>query len=305
MKRAVITGATGFIGRHLIDDLLRDDWSVTALSRNARKAARALPEAVTCLDWDGKSTEGWGHAVDGADAMINLAGENVAGGRWSEGFKERILRSRIDAGTAVRAAIAAADQPPAVLLQASASGFYGSRGDERLDETSDGGEGFLADVVHQWEEVVAPVAESGVRLVYLRTGVVLGEHDGMIDKLRLPFLFFGGGHPGDGRQWLSWIHILDEIRAMRFLLDDGTAEGIYNLVAPDPVRMADFCQAFGDRLSRPSWFHQPEWLLRAVFGEMADDTLLVSQRIAPVRLQDAGFRFQFPEIRSALDNLLG
>lgn len=304
--RVVITGATGFIGKYLCKELTAAGCEVIALSRNPQKARSVLGETASGLAWDGRTVGEWGGLVDGAEAVINLAGENLTGGRWTESFKRRIIESRVNAGKAVTEAIRQAKQKPKMLLQASGVGYYGSRGEENLNEYSDAGAGFLAQVVEQWEESVREVEREGVRTVYLRTGVVLGRGEGMIGKMLLPFKLFVGGAPGSGRQWLSWIHIADVSSVIRFLMAQEKLKGVFNLVAPQPVRMSEFAKAFGKTLKRPWWTPIPSPALRVVFGsEMAGQTLLVSQRVTPKRLCEAGYRFLFPELGPALDDLLG
>lgn len=304
--RVVITGATGFIGKYLCKELTVAGYEVIALSRNPQKARSVLGEATNCLAWDGRRVGEWGGMLDGAEAVINLAGENLTGGRWTESFKRRIMESRVNAGKAVTEAIRQARQKPKMLFQASATGYYGSRGDEILNEYSDAGAGFLAQVVEQWEESVREAEREGVRTIYLRTGVVLGRGEGMVGKMLLPFKLFLGGAPGSGRQWLSWIHIADVAGIIRFLMAQEKLKGVFNLVAPKPVRMSEFAKAFGKTLKRPWWTPIPSLALQVVFGgEMAGQTLLSSQRVVSKRLHEAGYRFVFPELGPALKNVLG
>ncbi|RMG40297.1 MAG: TIGR01777 family protein, partial [Methanobacteriota archaeon] len=200
--------------------------------------------------------------------------------------------------------ILATNNKPQVLLQASATGYYGSRGEETLTESSPAGEGFMAEVVKQWEGAVSPVKNTSTRVVYLRTGVVLGKESEFIKRLKLPFQFFVGGPPGDGSQWISWIHIEDEVAAVQFLIENDTLEGPINLVAPHPVQMKQFCKVFGKVLHRPSWISVPGIALKTIFGEFADEAILSSQKVVPERLLKAGFQFKYPELEEALKECL-
>lgn len=303
MKKVIITGATGFIGSHLCPVLLESGYDITVLTRNTFRAEKALGRGVRCVKWDGKTAAGWQEYADNALAIINLAGANIAG-IWTEKYKRVILQSRLDATAAVVQAIQNAGDPPKVLLQGSATGYYGSRGEEILDENASKGEGFLPEVVAQWEAAAKPAEAAGIRVAYLRSGVVLGRGEGVIEKLSLPFKLFLGGTPGSGKQWFSWIHIEDEVNSIKFLLENTETRGIYNLVSPEPVKMADFCRELGRAMNRPSWLPVPEFALKLLMGQMAEETALSSQRILPRRLKEAGFRFAYPALRPALQDLL-
>lgn len=300
--RVLITGATGFIGRNLSGSLLESGHEIIALTRNVDKAREILGSDVQCIRWDGQTTKGWQELVEKTDVVVNLAGENLAEGPWTESYRERILNSRIQAGAAISKAILKAKHKPKLLLQASAIGFYGSRGDEELNESSQAGDGFLTEVVKQWEGSVREL-ESVLRVVYLRSGVVLGRGEGMIGKLSLPFKFFLGGAPGSGKQWLSWIHIADEVKAIRFLMENEKLTGIFNLTSPQPVRMSEFTKQFGRALNRPSWVPIPGLAIKLIFGQMGEETVLTSQKVIPGKLLEAGYTFAFPDIASALAGL--
>ena len=302
--KVIITGATGFIGSLLCPVLSEAGYEVIALTRNVAKGRKTLGNSATCIEWDAQSAAGWADQAEGALAIINLAGANIAGGLWTESYKQTILNSRIKATQAVQQAIVGATVKPRVLLQGSASGYYASRGDEVLDEKTVMGEGFLANVVDEWEGTARDVGSLGVRVCYLRTGVVLGKNEGILDKLSLPFKLFIGGTPGSGKQWLSWIHVEDEVNIIKFLLETEAAEGVYNLVSPDPVRMAAFCQQLGKAMNRPSWLPVPAFALKLLMGQMAEETALVSQRILPRKLMENGFRFAYPSLMPALQDLV-
>lgn len=300
--RVLITGATGFIGKNLSGSLLESGHEIIALTRNVENAGNILGSGVQCIHWDGQTTEAWQEYIEETDVVVNLAGENLAEGPWSESYRKRILNSRIQAGAAISEAILKAKRKPKLLLQASAIGFYGSRGEEELNESSQAGNGFLTEVVKQWEGSVREV-ESALRVVYLRSGVVLGRGEGMIGKMWLPFQLFLGGAPGSGKQWLSWIHIADEVNAMRFLMENEKLKGVFNLTSPKPVRINEFAKQFGRALDRPSWAPIPGLAIKLLFGQMGEETILSSQNVTPGKLLEAGYAFLFPEITSALADL--
>lgn len=284
--------------RHFIET----DYDVVVLSRDPARAA-LLPKGVKVARWDGRSTGEWTKYVEGAGGIVNLAGENIAAGRWTESRKRKVLESRLRAGRAVTEAVRRADKKPKVVVQASAIGYYGDRGDEILSESSGPGEGYLAEVAVRWENATADVAAMGVRYVVIRTGVVLGLEGGFLPHFLLPFKFFSGGHQGSGKQWISWIHIRDEVGAIRFLLERVDLSGVFNLVAPSPVRSREFFKTLGEVMGRPSWLHIPGFVLRLAFGEMARELLLSGQRVMPERLLSAGYEFQFSRLRGALKDL--
>jgi len=291
------------VGRGLCRHLAGLGFEVVVLTRGVRDWG-AEGTAVRQVVWDGRSVTDWADEVEGCLAVINLAGENVAAGRWSRKRKQRILASRIEASEAVVAAVRAAQDKPSVVIQASAIGFYGDRGDEKLDEASEMGEGFLADVVERWEAAIAPVQDLGVRLVTLRLGVVLGRGGGMLAKVVTPFRLFVGGHLGSGRQWMSWVHLDDVAGAIGFCLDNESCEGVYNLTAPEAVRAQEFFATVGQAMRRPSWLHVPGIILRILLGDMAREMLLAGQRVAPKRLVEGGYNFKYAQLAGALEDIL-
>ncbi len=301
MRQAIITGGTGLIGRALAAELVAAGYEVVVLSRNPQRA-HGLPTGVQVEAWDGRTAQGWGGLADGTYAIVNLAGENLAGGRWTAERRHRIRQSRLDAGQAVVEAVRAAKRKPAVVVQASGIGYYGPHGDEEVTEDFPPGEDFLGRLAVEWEASTAPVEGLGVRRVVIRTGVVLSREGGALPRLALPFRFFLGGPLGNGRQWVPWIHIADEVRAIRFLLENEEARGPYNLAAPNPVTNRELARALRQVLRRPSWLPVPAPALRLALGEMSA-VLLTGQRALPHRLLEADFRFQFPEISTALQNL--
>lgn len=303
-RRVLITGATGFIGSALAREFLAGGFEVVALTRDPASGRGRLPEGVVASAWDGRTAEGWGRLADGAFAIINLAGDNLARGRWTRAKKDRILRSRTDAGAAVVEAVRTARAKPGVVIQASAVGAYGGRGDEELDERSDAGAGFLADVVRLWEDSTKEVESFGVRRAVARSGLVLGTAGGVWPRLVGPFRFFAGGPLGSGRQWFSWISLEDEVRAIRFIVEGEGLAGIFNLTAPRPLRQKDLCRVLGKALKRPCWLPAPAFALRVLFGEKARETLLAGQRVTPRRLLAAGFEFRQPDAATAVAALV-
>jgi len=301
--RVVITGATGFIGKALCQSL-HDDYEIIALSRDAEKARESLVQLAKVAQWDGKTTTGWINQLDGAIEVINLAGENLGSGRWNQAKKERILRSRLDAIEAIAEAIKHVQKKPKVLIQASAIGYYGSRQDEPLDETSPPGEGFLTNVCGSVENAAQDIERLGVRCVIIRSGVVLGSQAGALPRLAKLFRFYLGGHLGSGKQWFSWISLDDEVAAIRFLMENENLHGIFNLTSPQPVTMRDLCKTLGKVLHRPAWLAVPGFILRLALGEMADEMLLSGQKVLPERLLKAGFKFEYPTIENALSAIV-
>ena len=298
--RVVITGATGFIGRALCKALYKD-YEVIALSRDASRAAKSIGEMAEVIEWDGRTTGSWFKQANGALAIINLAGENVASGRWNESKKAGILHSRLDSTKAVLEVIKQVDKKPAVVIQASAIGWYGPRQDEQLDENSIPGKGFLANVCRRTESSAEEIEDLGVRCAVIRTGVVLGRNGGAFAKLVKPFRFFLGGYLGNGRQWFSWIHLEDEVAAIKFLLENEHLKGVFNLTAPQPVTMKEFCKILGKVLHRPARLNVPAFAARLAFGEMANEMLLSGQKVLPKRLLNTGFNFKYTTVEQALN----
>lgn len=303
MSRIIITGGTGLIGQELSTDLVKDGHEVIVLSRSPNRE-HGVPQGVQVVGWDARTAEGWGHLADGAAAIVNLAGENLAAGRWTAERKRRIIQSRVNAGQAVVEAVRAATQKPGVVIQASGVDYYGQRGDEMITEETPQGETFLADVCREWEGASAEVEAMGVRHVITRSGLVLSTEGGSLPRLLLPFRLFVGGPLGSGQQWWSWIHMADEVAAIRFLMETEAARGPFNLVAPNPLTNAEFSRILGKVLGRPAVMPVPAFALRLVLGEMAG-VVLGGQRAVPKRLQEMGYRFLFPDLEQALRELLG
>lgn len=294
--RIIIAGATGFIGRNLSRFLLEKNYQIVALVRDPGRAHAILGPRVICLPWSRPDSPDWQEMLSGANVIINLVGENIAGKPWTSKVRQSLLTSRLDSVRTICTAIQKASQKPALLIQASAIGFYGNQGDRIIDESASVGQGYLADLVQKWEAASLPIAALGLRRIVLRTGVVLDRGGGMVAKLYWPYRLFLGAIPGSGRQWLSWITMPDLAQAIEFFIRNDHLDGVFNLCSPEPVPMAQFCRTFARALHRPVWLHLPAPALSAILGQMARETLLTSQRIAPKRLLDAGFIFQYPKI---------
>jgi uncharacterized protein (TIGR01777 family) len=296
--RVLVTGSTGLIGRALCAALLERGDEAMGLTR---QAGVDLPRGVAPVVGDPAVTGPWLEALGRADAVVHLAGEPVAGGRWTAERKGRITASRLDSTRLVAGAIAAGG--PRVLVQGSAVGFYGDRGEERLDEASAPGRGFLADLSVRWEEAAAPAA-SRARVVLVRTGIVLARQGGALPQLARPFKLFAGGPLGDGMAWQPWIHLADQVGLLLLALDDPRASGPLNAVAPGSVQQAELARTLARVLHRPNLFPVPGVALRLAVGEMAE-VLLASQRVVPARAEALGYRFRFPSLGPALEDLLG
>jgi uncharacterized protein (TIGR01777 family) len=290
--RIAIAGGTGFIGEPLARSLARDN-DVAILTRNPSRV-----RAGRGVMWNPPEQDVWADVVAAADVVINLAGENI-GQRWTNDRKARLVASRLDATNALIEAMKSAPPRKRTFISASAVGYYGSRGDETLDEASTRGSGFLADLVARWEGA-AQQAEDVARLVIIRFGVVLDAHGGALAKMLPPFRFGLGGPIGNGRQWMSWIDRDDVVRVIEWAIPNGDVRGVYNAVAPEPVRNRDFTRALGRALRRPAIIPVPAFALRLMFGEMATGTVLPSQRVLPARLLAESFTFQYPTVDEAL-----
>lgn len=301
--RIIITGGTGLIGRALAADLLQAKHEVIILSRNPGRPRSQALAGARLEKWDGRSAAGWGKLADGAGAIINLAGASIAEGRWTKQRKAEILESRLLAGQAVVEAVRAATRKPGVVIQASAIGYYGPRSDEEITEQAGSGHDFPAQVSVQWEQAVAPLKEMGVRLAIIRTGLVLSLEGGALPQLVRPFKMMAGGPMGSGEQWYSWIHLTDEVRAIRFLLEDPALAGVFNLTAPAPVINRVFANTLGLVMERPSLLPAPAIALKLALGEMST-IILDGQRVIPARLLEAGFRFRFSTLEHALRDIL-
>ncbi len=305
-KRYIISGGSGLIGKALIKKLRRmdEDMEIFVLTRDVQKAQQRLPDKVQARQWDAATPEGWRDIIDGGTIIVNLAGENIAEGAWTEKKKERIRDSRIQATQAIANAVVNAEEKPAAIIQTSAVGYYGSRGNEELKESSPPGQSFLSQVCQTWENTIEPAREQGVRVAIVRIGVVLARESGFLPQVRKPFDRYVGGVPGSKKNWLPWIHIEDVVRAIIFLMEHDELEGAFNLSNPNPVQNQQFYHELADVIHRPCLLPVPAFSLRAMFGEMANELILVSQRIIPERLLEAGFQFEYPRSKEALQDLL-
>ena len=291
--RIVVAGGTGFVGRPLVESLRRGGSEVVVLTRR--------PRSPGDVEWDGASLDGWARAVDGAGAVINLAGESVGGGRWTARRKERILRSRVDSTSVLVDAIAAARRPPRVLVTASGIDYPGDSGDEVVREDAAAGRSFLARVCVAWEAAAARVADHGVRWVALRTPLVVGRGATALRLLALPFRLFVGGRLGSGDQWFPWLHLDDMVALYERAIADESLSGPVHAVAPDLRRQRDVARELGRVLGRPAAVPAPAPLLRLALGEQAD-LLLHGQRAESAKLD--GYAFRYPELGAALTEAL-
>jgi uncharacterized protein (TIGR01777 family) len=294
--RVALSGSTGFLGRALTERLTTAGHRVIPLTRRSAATSDSIA-------WDPARGELAAGALEGIDAVVHLAGENIAQ-RWTDDVKREIRESRVKSTALLARTIQAMEQPPRALLSGSAIGIYGDRGDELLDESSAPGHGFLADLVKAWEEATRPLDRADVRVVHLRTGMVLGRHGGALEKMLTPFRLGLGGRIGSGAQVMSWIALDDWTRAVEFILGAGQLRGPVNLVAPVPVSNEEFTSALGHALGRPTIVAVPETAIRVMFGEMGEATILASERVVPTRLLGAGFQFRHETIADALQTVL-
>lgn len=294
-----VTGGTGFIGRRLVNTLMEDGHTVHIVGRSPRTG---VTQKARFSLWDGEAGPPPVESLEKADAVLHLAGEPVAQ-RWTPETKRRIRASRVEGTRRLVEGISGLAKKPSVLVSASAIGLYGSRDDEELTESSAPGSGFLPKVCEEWEAEADKAGELGVRVAKLRIGIVLGVGGGALAQMLPPFRMGVGGRLGDGRQWMSWIHIDDVIGLIRFALEQPKLAGPVNATAPKPVRNADFTRALARVLRRPAFFAVPERALHVFFGEMSQ-ILLSSQRVLPKAAESAGYSFAFADAGPALKNLL-
>lgn len=307
-KRIILTGATGLVGRKLFAALRERGYALVIFSRNPDAARRALPGAAEYVAWSPAEDGPWAAAVDGAHAIINLAGapisQGVIGVRWTPAYKEEILSSRVIGTRGLVKAIAAAQTRPTVLVNASAAGFYGYSTTATFDEDSPAGNDFVAKVSIAWEREAQRASEYGVRVAFIRTGIVLDPDAGALGQILIPFRVRAGGPIMPGSQYYSWIHPDDEIGLFLFALENEQISGPLNGTAPNPETNRDFSAILGKVIDSPSWLAVPEFSLRLTLGEMAD-LVVKGQRVVPNRAQKLGYQFAYPELRPALQDLLG
>jgi uncharacterized protein len=293
-----ITGSTGLVGTALVNALEAEGHLVR---RMVRRSAR---EGEHEIHWDPAAGTIDADALGGVDAVVHLAGENIAAHRWTESFKAKLRESRVRGTRLVCQTLAGLASKPAVLVSASAIGYYGNRGNEQVDESSAPGHGFLADVCQQWEAETQPARDANVRVVNLRIGVVLSRAGGALAQMLTPFKLGLGGVIGSGRQYLSWIELDDLVRAIQFALSAAALSGPVNGVTTEPVTNRAFTKALGRVLGRPTVFPMPAFTARLAFGQMADEMLLGGVRVVPSALCSAGFNFQYPQLEQALRHAL-
>ncbi len=302
--KVAITGATGFIGKSLCPQLHADGKELVLFARDTRTAQSSFPGARV-IEWDAVAGPPPVGSLDGIDAVVHLLGEGIANGRWSSSRKRSIRESRVEGTRNLVQALRDSAQPPGLLVSSSAVGFYGSRGDEELDESSEPGGGFLGEVCQAWEAEARAADALGVRTVLLRTGIVLSPEGGALAKMLPPFRMFVGGALGSGKQWMSWVHMEDEVGLIRHLLNSESLQGPVNATAPAPVTNREFSKTLGRVLSRPAILPVPALALKLLMGEMAQELLLDGQKVMPRRALADGYRFRFPELEGALRDLLG
>lgn len=296
----VLVGGSGLIGMALAKELVHFDDSVTILSRRPRPDG--VPSRVKWANWDGKDVEALQKILLFQDAVVNLAGESIGKGRWTAVRKEELLNSRLEPTRAIVDAMKGMQHPPRVLVQASAVGIYPS-GDAIMDEKGPAGTDYLAGLAQEWEAASQPVEEIDVRRVVIRSGVVLSKVGGVLNQLTLPFKLFVGGPIGSGKQYLPWIHIEDEVGAIRFLLHQEGAKGVYNLNAPEIVRNAEMGKMLSKVMKRPYWMPVPGFALKLLLGEMST-LVLDGQHVVPVRIVKEGYSFRYYHLEPALRDLL-
>ncbi|MEH1851905.1 MAG: TIGR01777 family oxidoreductase [Nostoc sp.] len=304
--KVAITGATGFVGNLLVQRLHAKGHKIVVLTRNTAFAQKVFPSEafpnIEIVAYTPNASGSWQNVISSCDGVVNLAGEPIGEGRWTPERKQEILNSRKLGTQKIVEAIANANPKPTVLINASAIGYYGTSETATFDETSLSGNDFLAQVSQAWEAEATKVKDSGVRLVILRFGIVLGN-GGALGKMIPPFKLFAGGPIGSGRQWFSWIHVDDLVNLILQALSKSEIEGIYNATAPNPVRMADLSQTLGQVMNRPSWLPVPGFAIEALLGDGAI-VVLEGQQVIPKRTVETGFEYKYPNLQSALTQIL-
>jgi uncharacterized protein (TIGR01777 family) len=297
--KILISGSTGFIGSALVG-------SLTGQGHQVHRLVRSTPDAGNNeVPWNPSAGKLEAARLEGLDAVVHLAGEGIASGRWTAEKKARIRDSRVQGTRLLSEALARLTNPPEVMACASAIGYYGNRGEELLREESPPGTGFLAETCQEWEKAAQAAIQKGIRVVHLRFGIVLGLKGGALGLMLPPFRMGLGGPLGSGRQITSWISLDDAVGAIRYALTNVTLRGSVNVVSPHSVTNLEFTKTLGRVLCRPTLFPVPAFAARLLFGEMADEALLASARVEPAHLQAAGYRFRYPELTGALRHLLG
>ncbi|UWG98977.1 TIGR01777 family oxidoreductase [Dehalobacter sp. DCM] len=298
----LIFGGTGFLGRKLTQELIANGYRVTVVTRNMSISANRVDHTVKLMTWDNSTPLSSVGNTKEYDIVVNFAGESIGTRRWSDSVKQEIVNSRVKTTRAIVEAINDGIMNPKVLINASAVGYYGPRQDDKITENEGPGQDFLADVCRKWEDEAFKVRSQSTRVVTIRIGVVLGSQ-GALPRMIIPFKFYVGGPLGKGNQWLPWIHIHDLMRMLQFIIEHDAVIGPVNGTAPEPVTMEDFTTVLGKVLKRPSWFPVPDFVLKIVLGQMSE-MLLNGQRAIPQKICDSGFKFEFTDLRSALEEIL-
>lgn len=294
--KILLSGSHGLVGKALINALTSDGHEIVRLVRNKPNGAE--------IEWHPNQAKLDASSLEGLDAVVHLAGESIASGRWSDEKKRAIRDSRVKGTSLLSDALARLSRPPPVFVSASAIGYYGNRGDELLTENSTPGDDFLANVCVEWENATRAAMEKGIRTIHARFGIILDANEGALGKMLTPFRMGVGGRVGNGKQWMSWIAIEDVVKGLKFLLGDGSTRGPVNFVAPNPVTNAEFTKTLGRVLSKPTFLPMPEFGVRLAFGEMGDTLLLSSQRVKPSVLEQKGFGFRYSTLDQALRQIL-
>lgn len=302
--KVVVSGGTGFIGRALCGSLRRQGMNVSVLSRDPPQATAVLGPSINVVEWDAVTSGPWEQELDGATAVVSLAGAPIAERRWTPARKQMIVDSRVNATRLLVQAISRLPNKPRVLISASGVGYYGASPDKLFDERNGPGADFLAHLCMDWEQAALAARSAGVRVVCPRIGMVLGGDGGALAKMLPPFKLFVGGPIAPGTQWVSWIHRQDLIGLITWSLTNETVVGPVNAVAPVPVTMKEFCGTLGKTVNRPSWLPVPALALRVAFGELAS-VMTTGQHVTPKVALDGGYQFQFPRLDSALRSIVG
>jgi len=296
--KLLVSGSHGLVGKALSKSLTKDGHEIINLVRRDRVYGK--PE----IEWHPNKGVLDPAQIEGFDAVVHLAGESIASGRWTDEKKRRIRESRVQGTTLLSETLAGLSSPPTRFISASAIGYYGSRGDEVLTEETGGGTDFLSDVCAEWEKATEPAAEKGISTCTARFGIILDKEGGALEKMLTPFRLGLGGKVGDGKQWMSWISMDDHVNAVNFVIENDNIRGAVNSVSPHPVTNEDFTKRMGEVLYRPTFIPLPEFAVSMLMGEMGDELLLTSTKVIPKRLDDAGFEFTYPDLKTALEHAL-
>jgi uncharacterized protein len=298
----MISGGTGFIGKAVLRSLADEPCTIKVLTRSKRPDEALGHAMVRYVPWDGRTQGAWCTEMATADVVINLTGRNLISGRWTGKVKRELLSSRIEPVAALVQAMRDAEKKPSLFISVSAVGHYGDTGDMDADEQAPAGNDFLAHLTREWEARASEAARLGVRTAIPRMGIAFEKNGGALPKMAMPFEFFAGGYVGSGRQWVSWIHMHDLVRALLYPIGRESLSGPYNCASPKPVRMKELCEAIGRTLNRACWTNLPSFALKAVLGEAAG-TLLTGQRAIPRRLRAEEFQFHYENVDDALQNI--